>query len=124
MNEHQLLWDILPDGLEKYFELESYEKSELLFRIVLIEKNIIPELPKEYQGKKVENTVLKPITVDHFPLKGRKGELILKRRCWKFEGIEKWLKREIDICVPGTKLEKEFGDFLKEFGGDTTGLYL
>jgi hypothetical protein len=56
--------------------------------------------------------------------KGRKGELILKRRCWKFEGVEKWLKREIDICAPGTKLEKEFANFLKEFGGDTTGLYL
>lgn len=124
MNEHQLLWDILPDGLEEYFELESYEKSELFFRIILIEKNIVPELPKEYQGKKVVNTVIKPITIDSFPIKGKKGELILKRRCWKFEDIEKWLKREIDICAPGTKLEKEFADFLKEFGGDTTGIYL
>ena len=48
---------------------------------------------------------------------------MLKRRSWKFEGVDKWLKREIDICVSGTKLEKEFADFLKEFDGDTTGMY-
>lgn len=123
MKEHELLWDILPEGLEEYFELESYEKNELCFRIVLIERNSIPPLPEGYSGKKVVNTVLKPITVDYFPIKGRKGELILKRRCWKFEGIDKWLKREINICAPGTKLEKEFADFLKEFGGDTRGIH-
>lgn len=123
MSEHKLLWDILPEGLEAYFDLESYEKSELCFRIVLIEKNIVPELPKEYQGKQIINTIIKPITIDCFPVKGRKGELILKRRCWKFESVEPWLKREISICAPGTKLEKEFADFLKEFGGDTTGIH-
>ena len=114
MNEHELLWDMLPDGLEGYFDIEGYEKDETHFRIILIEKNCIPSLPKEYQGKQVINTIIKPITIDYFPIKGRKGELILKRRCWKFEGVEKWFKREIDICVPGTKLEKEFADFLKE----------
>lgn len=115
MNEHRLLWDMLPDGLEAYFELESYEKSDQHFRITLIEKNCIPELPKEYRNKQVVNTVIKPITIDYFPIKGRKGELVLKRRCWKFKGVEKWLKREIDICAPGTKLEREFAAFLKEF---------
>ena len=114
MDEHSILWAMLPDGLEKYFELESYEKTEKTFRIVLIEKNIVPELPEEYRGKKVINTVIKPFTVDFFPIKGRKGELILKRRLWQFEGIEKMLKREIDICVEGTHLEKEFAIFLKE----------
>jgi|SRR3989339_287354 len=123
MNEHKLLWDMLPEGLEEYFDLESYEKLELCFRIILIEKNIIPEVPNEYQGKKIINTVIKPITIDYFPIKGRKGELILKRRCWKFEDMERWIKREINICAPGTKLEKEFADFLKEFGGDTIGIY-
>ncbi len=114
MKEHELLWDMLPDGLEEYFELEKYEKTEMNFRITLIEKNIVPKLSKEYRNKKIVNTVIKTITVDYFPIKGRKGELILKRRCWKFEGVEKWLKRDINICVPGTKLEKEFAAFLKE----------
>lgn len=115
MKEHELLWDMLPDGLEAYFDVESYEKNDTHFRIILLEKNSIPKLPKDYRGKQIINTVIKPITIDYFPIKGRKGELILKRRCWKFEGVEKWLKREINICAPGTKLEKEFALFLKEF---------
>ena len=121
--EQELLWDMLPDGLIEYFDIELHEKTEKYFRITLIEKNIVPNLSKEYQGKPIINTVIKPITIDYFPIKGRKGELVLKRRSWKFEGIDKWLKREINICVPGTKLEKEFAVFLKEFDGDTTGMY-
>ncbi|NCP84035.1 MAG: hypothetical protein COW67_01705 [Flavobacteriales bacterium CG18_big_fil_WC_8_21_14_2_50_32_9] len=121
--EQELLWDMLPDGLSEYFDIELHEKTEKYFRITLIEKNIVPNLSKEYQGKPIINTVIKPITIDYFPIKGRKGELVLKRRSWKFEGVDKWLKREIDICVSGTKLEKEFADFLKEFDGDTTGMY-
>jgi len=118
MNEHELLWEMLPEGLEKYFDLERFEKSENRFQIILQEKNVIPELTEEYRGKKVINTVVKPITIDYFPIKGRKGEIILKRRSWKFKGVDKWLKRDIKVCAPETKLEKEFADFLKEFGGE------
>lgn len=115
MNEHDLLWAILPDGLEEYFDLERFEKSPSRFRIILIEKNTIPdELTKKYHKKKVANTIIKPFTVDYFPIKGRKTEIILKRRLWKFEGIDKLLKRNIDLCAEGTKLEKEFANFLKE----------
>ncbi|HLB59281.1 MAG TPA: hypothetical protein VJL87_04270 [Bdellovibrionota bacterium] len=124
MKEHELLWDILPEGLEAYFDLESYEKTDNHFRITLIEKNRVPdELPKECRNKPVINTILKPITLDCFPIKGRKGELILKRRCWQFKDVERMVKREINVCAPGTKLEKEFGDFLKEFGGDRAGIH-
>lgn len=114
MIEHDLIWALLPDGLQGLFDIESYEKTEEVFRIVLIEKNIIPTLPEKYHGKNVVNTVIKPSTVDYFPLKGRKGELILKRRMWKFEGVDEMLKRDIDICAEGTKLEKDFAAFLKE----------
>ncbi len=116
MTEHELLWEMLPEGLEKYFDIEKYEKTENKFRIILIEKNIVPELTEEYRGKAIINTTLKPITIDYFPIKGRKGEIVLKRRSWKFSNIDKWVKRDIKICAPGTKLEKEFADFLKEFG--------
>lgn len=114
MMEQDLVWAMLPEGLGHFFEIESYEKNEKVFRIILIEKNIVPSLPEGYRGKRVINTVIKPFTVDFFPIKGRKGELILKRRLWEFEGIKKMLKREIDICVSGTHLEKEFAFFLKE----------
>ncbi len=54
MNEHELLWDMLPDGLADHFTIESYEKTDEVFRITLVEKTLIPsELPEKYQGKKV-----------------------------------------------------------------------
>ena len=116
MNEHELLWSILPAGLEEFFEVEKFQKTDNMFRIILQEKNIIPsELPSKYQGKKVINTVNKSLTVDYFPLKGRKTEIILKRKFWKFEGVNQMLRRDLSICAEGTKLEKEFADFLKEF---------
>jgi hypothetical protein len=86
-----------------------------VFRIILIEKNKIPDnLASEYQGKKIINTTLESITIDDFPIRGRKGELVIKRRLWKFEGVDRMLKRDIKLTAKGTKLEKEFADFLKE----------
>ena len=116
MKEHALLWAMLPEGLEPYFEVEGYEQTETKFQIRLIEKNILPEaLPDEYHGKKVINTVLKTMIFDDFPIRGKKGEIVLKRRMWKFEGVDKMLKRDINLLAPGTKIEKKFADFLKEF---------
>ncbi len=114
MNE-DLAWAMLPEGLEPYFEIEDFKKSETKFQIILIEKNEVPfPLAKVYQGKRVVNTVLKNIILDDFPIRGRKGELVIKRRYWEFEGVSKLLKRHIPLRAKGTKLEKEFGAFLKE----------
>ena len=116
MKEHELLWAMLPDGLEPYFDFERYDKNDKSFRITLIEKNELPgDMAEEYRGRKVINNILKTGIFDCFPIKGLKGEIVLKRRMWKFEGVDKMLKREIDICAPGTKIEKKFAAFLKEF---------
>ena len=124
MDEHTLLWAMLPEGLEGFFKVESFEKANDKFRIILIEENKIPpDLPKEYRGKKVINTITSDIIIDDFPIRGRKGEIILKRRSWKFEGVDKMFKRNIKLCNPGTKLEKEFAAFLKAFPGDPTDFY-
>lgn len=115
MKEHQLLWMVLPEGLEEYFEVQEFEKDDKRFRIVLLEKNILPkEMPAEYHGKKVINTVLNDIQMDDFPIRGRKCEIVLRRRWWKFEGVERMLMRSIDIFQPGMRFSKEFAAFLKE----------
>lgn len=111
----EVFWSMLPDGLDIFFELEDYEKASNKFRITLKEKNIIPaNLPEKYQGKKVIDTTLNSLFIDDFPIRGRKGEILLKRRSWKFEGIDEWFKQNIKLCADGTKLEKEFAAFLKE----------
>lgn len=115
MKERELLWAFLPDGLEKYFEVESFEKDEVRFRIVLVEKNVLPvEMPIEYRGKKVINTVLNDIQMDDFAIRGRKAEIVLRRRWWKFEGVDRMLMRSMDLFHPSMRFSKEFASFLKE----------
>ena len=112
MNKSELLWAMLPEGLEEYFELISFHKTDKCFQIELIEKNnISEETPKEHQGKKIINSVLNQLTIDDFPIRGRKCELIIKRRSWKFEGVDKWYKRDIKIRGISTKLSQEFALF-------------
>lgn len=127
MKGNELLWAFLPDGLEEYFDVESFEKSENIFRIVLVEKNVLPkEMPEEYHGKKVINTVLNDIQMDDFSIRGRKTEIILRRRWWKFEGVSRMLMRSMDLFHPSMRYSKEFAAFLKELdrslsGGDQPG---
>lgn len=122
MSVEELVWAMLPEGLEDYFELERFDKDSEIFRITLLEKNTVPEnLPEKYHGKRILNSSLDKIVINDFPIRGRKGEIVLKRRSWKFEGIDKWLKREIKLCAEGTKLEKEFAVFLKEFHRECSG---
>lgn len=127
MKEKELLWAFLPDGLEEYFDVESFEKSENRFRIVLVEKNVLPtEMPEEYRGKKVINTVLNDIQMDDFAIRGRKAEIVLRRRWWKFKGVPRMLMRSMDLFHPSMRYSKEFAVFLKELdrslsGGDKQG---
>ena len=107
---HALLWAVLPKELEEYFEITSHEKTDTHFRIFLIEKNI----PPDTGGKPVINTLLKTLTIDDYPLRGRKCELIIQRRYWKLADTTKLLKRDIPITKEGTKLASEFANFLKE----------
>jgi hypothetical protein len=112
--EQELLWAILPEGLGEYFEVEGYEKDKESFKIILVEKNTVPtNLPTEYQGRRVENNVLSAKTINDFPIRGRKTQLTLKKRYWKFTGVAKLYSRPITTCFTGTKLEQEFANFLK-----------
>jgi len=114
MKEHDLLWAMMPEGMDKYFEIEGFEKDELHFRIILVEKNTVPEdLPDVYSGKKIVNTVLNSVFIEDFPIRGRKGELLLRRRSWKFDGIDALYSRKLDLCFPGIRIGKEFASFLK-----------
>jgi hypothetical protein len=104
----------LPTGILDWFTVKEINKTDQRLEITLEEKNIVPELPLELRGKTVTSKGFKKIVVDDFPVRGRKTELIFLRRIWQIEGHKTLLKRDIKICALGTKLEKEFADFLKE----------
>jgi hypothetical protein len=113
--EKQILELFLPEGILEWFLVVSGKKTEEKIQISLEEKNI-PPISEAHRGKKVACAGFTTITVSDFPARGKRVELIFRRRYWKVEGDKKLLKRDIPICAPGTQLEKEFGDFLKTRG--------
>ena len=104
----------LPNGILEWFIIKNIEKDDKKIRIILEEKNIVPEIPKEYKDRKITSKGFTRLFIDDFPIRGRKGELLFLRRSWKINGVNERLKRDIRLTTDGTKLEKEFADFLKE----------
>jgi len=115
MNTEDFLWEFMPEGLREYFDFDDIEKTDSVFRVTLVEKSNLIGVPEPWQGKKIVSTSLDNVTLNDYPFRGRKGELLLKRRSWKFEGVDKWYRRDIEIKTPGTQLQKEFALFLKGY---------
>ena len=117
--EKSILEIILPEGMFEWFDVVGGSKDEENIYITLEEKNIPPSTEKN-KDKKITAMGFKEITITDFPIRGRRTLLTFKRRYWKIEGEKELLKRDIKLSFPGTQLEKEFADFLKEDGGRGT----
>lgn len=109
---------IFPQGIFEWFEITKGEINGADVSIILEEKDIPPF--KAGSESKIIARKFHEITVTDFPLRGKRTLLTFRRRYWKVEGQKEYLKRDIQICFPGTQLEKEFADFLKEDGGRGT----
>lgn len=109
-----LLSLFLPEGILEWFIIKNIEQNGETVRITFEEKNLVPEIPEEHRGKKIISKGFKELLVDDFPIRGKKTELMFLRRTWEIDGTEERLRRNLNLCAPGTKLEKEFADFLKE----------
>ena len=103
----------LPEGTLEWFDIKDCSKEEECIKIILEEKNI-PPVTEELKDKKIISKGFNEITVTDFPARGRKTQLIFRRRKWQIAGQKELLKRNIKLCFPGTQLDKEFADFLKE----------
>jgi hypothetical protein len=111
----------LPEGILEYFEYEGYriqKKTDGSYdemTIILVEKNIAPKLPSEYRDRKISQKGFKEITINDFPIRGKRVKLLLRRRAWQIQGVNELYKKEIpELIFPGTRIEKQFADFLKE----------
>ena len=123
MNNNELctLALIFPKGIFEWFDVSGSIMDEQDVRIMFTEKNV-PPVSEAERGKKVETKGFTEITVTDFPIRGRRALLTFRRRYWQVEGEEAYLKRDIQLCFPGTQLETEFANFLKEDGGRASGL--
>jgi hypothetical protein len=112
---------IFPKDIFEWFDLTKGISDETTTHITFIEKDI-PPLTAENQGKKIIARKFHDITINDFPLRGKRVLLTFRRRYWKIEGEKEYLKRDIQLAFPGTQLEKKFAIFLKAHGRGTTSL--
>ncbi len=119
--EQSILELIFPKGTLKWFDVVKGKSDENNVYVTLKEKNN-PPLEDKHKDKAIRVVKFHDITITDFPLRGKRTLLTFRRRYWKIEGQKEYLKRDIQLSFPGTQLEKEFADFLKEDGGRKSGL--
>jgi len=122
-NEFKTLELIFPQGIFDWFEIIDSSMDEQDIKITFQEKNI-PPLSEADKDKKCEPKGFTEITITDFPIRGRRTLLEFRRRYWKIEGQEEYLKRDIQLAFPGTQLATEFANFLKEECGKDSDLAL
>jgi len=103
----------LPESTLEWFDIKDCSKEERNIKIILEEKNN-PPVMEDIRNKKITSKGFYDITITDFPARGRKTLLTFRRRRWQVEGQKELLKRNIKLCFPGTQLDKEFADFLKD----------
>jgi len=113
LTDYDVLCFFLPENTLDYFRITKGRKNDAEIQIVLEEKNEPPPLPPELRGRRIQSKGLWNITVNDFPIRGRRVTLLFRRRVWKVEGQKELLKRDIPLTAEGTQLEQEFAHFLK-----------
>jgi len=110
-SEQRALSFFLPKDTLKYFNVVSSQMNDKTLHIILEEKND-PPLEERHSGLTVKSLDFQDITIRDFPVRGRETLLTFKRRRWRV-GDSEILRRAINLRAPGTRLEEEFGLFLK-----------
>lgn len=102
---------LLPEGILEYFELSKVVEAIPGLNIYLEEKNITPV---EYKDEKLESKGFLPeIYIQDFPIRNQKVTLCIKRRRWEIRGTGEIISRDWKVVQQGTRIAKEFADFLK-----------
>lgn len=109
---NQLLRLILPEGIENYFELNNYTKSEEELHLYLDEINKQPE--EFFKDKLTSKGFFKEVTIQDFPIRGMQVYLHIKRRRWLNESSGQLVFRDWNLVAKGTRITKDFASFLKE----------
>lgn len=112
-----LLQLFLPEGLLDYFDVEAVRESKAkdhtpMIKIHLVEKNSIPEGhdPNQFESK----GFYEEKTIQDFPVRGKYVYLVIKRRRWRHKtDRNRSISNDYSFLIKGTKMTREFSDFLK-----------
>jgi len=115
-SEREFIECVLPKGTLEWFDIVQTDMYDGEIHVVLEEKNVPPT------KERAHSKGLGPVTITDFPIRGRKTTLTFKRRVWQEEATGHIVKRDIKLAFPGTQLEREFADFLKDKSRDVRRL--
>jgi hypothetical protein len=107
-----LLKLVLPELLVEHFNLVQSkiegERVDLYFE----EQN---KPPIEHSSKVlISKGLYNGITIQDFPLRGKKVMLHIKRRRWTDKNTSAIVQRDWKLVAKGSRMTEEFADFLKE----------
>lgn len=106
-----LLKILLPELLITHFDLTSHQIEGEVLHFHFEEK---PDIPKEFSSSLViAHGFHKEITIQDFPVRGKKVFLHIKRRRWLNKQSKKIIQRDWNLVAQGTRMTVEFAAFLK-----------
>lgn len=104
---------LLPTGMLEYFEITEVKENGDSVDIYLTELNIVPS---EYKNDKLQSKgFYEEITINDFPIRGKRLLLHLKRRKWLNESTGDIVNRDWGLVAKGTRMTQEFASFLKGY---------
>jgi hypothetical protein len=111
-NHLDLLKLFLPELLIAHFELIKTRQEEETLHLYFEEKSIPPT---EHSTRMlVSKGFHNEITIQDFPLRGKRVFLHIKRRRWTDKTTNEIIQRDWNLVAKGSRLTEEFAAFLKE----------
>lgn len=108
----ELLKLVLPELLVDHFDLVDTKQEDEILHIYFEEQN---KPPVEHSSKSlVSKGFHDEITVQDFPLRGKKVFLHIKRRRWTDKRSSVIVQRNWNLVAKGSRMTEEFAAFLKE----------
>lgn len=111
----EVLGLFLPEGTLNYFDITSCDFGRSQGIIYLSEKKVLPEdlNPEEI----CSNGFFPEVTLEDFPIRGRKMFLRIRRRRWCYKNRSGSFSRNWSSVSENMRISKEFASFLKELPG-------
>ncbi len=106
-----LLKVLLPELLITHFDIVKHESNKEVLHLYFEEKK---DVPKEFSSAMIiSHGFHKEITIQDFPVRGKKVFLHIKRRRWLDKNTKQVVQRDWELIAQGTRMTVEFAAFLK-----------
>lgn len=103
---------LLPEGLTDYFEVVDVEECATQL-ILHLDENSLSESEMGDNGY-LSKGFYPSVDIQDFPVRDRSLTLRIRRRRWQEKSTGNPYMRDWDVIAEGTRLTREFADFLKE----------